>query len=130
MGGVEMKRWLGIIVMAILLLGLTGFSNLPVIGLDPAFACGCALSGGAPGGGDYAPQSRGPSGSYFDRPALTEQQAHDVVENAVKKWNPDLEVGKIKDGGSFFEAEILTEEKEVFGRLAVDKQSGQIRVIY
>ncbi len=133
-----MKRWLGIMVMAILLLGLTGFSNLPVIGPDPAFACGCALSGGAPGGGDYAPQSRGqsgpqsrgPSGSYFDRPALTEQQAHDVVENAVKKWNPDLEVGKIKDGGSFFEAEVLTEEKEVFSRLAVDKQSGQIRVIY
>jgi hypothetical protein len=53
-----------------------------------------------------------------------------VVENAVKKWNPGLEVGKIKDGGSFFEAEVLTEEKEVFGRLAVDKQSGQIRVIY
>ena len=125
-----MKRWLGIIVMAILLFGLTGFSNLPVLGPSPAFACGCALGGGTPGGGDYGPQSRGPSGSYFDRPALTEQQAKDVVEKAVKKWNSDLEVGKIKDGGSFFEAEILTEEKEVFGRLAVDKQSGQIRVIY
>jgi hypothetical protein len=138
MGGAEMKKWLGIIVMGILLLGLTGFSNLPVLGPDPAFACGCALGGGTPGGGDYTPQSRvpsgpqsrGPSGSYFDRPALTEQQAHDVVENAVKKWNPGLEVGKIKDEGSFFEAEILTEEKDVFGRLAVDKQSGQIRVIY
>ena len=125
-----MKRWIGIISVAVLLLGVTGFSDLPIVGPGPAFACGCALGGGAPGGGDYGPQSRGPSGSYFDRPALTEQQAHDVVENAVKKWNPDLEVGKIKDGGSFFEAEILTEEKEVFGRLAVDKQSGQIRVIY
>ena len=138
LGGIEMKRWLGIIVMAILLLGITGFSNLPIVGPDQAFACGCALSGGAPGGGDYGPQSRGQagpqsrgqSGSYFDRPALTQQQAHDVVENAVKKWNPGLEVGEIKDGGSFYEAEILTEEKEVFGRLAVDKQSGQIRVIY
>ena len=138
MGGAEMKRWLGIVVMGILLLGLTGFSNLPVLGPDPTFACGCALGSGTPGGGDYTPQSRGPSGpqsrepsgSYFDRPALTEQQAHDVVENAVKKWNPGLEVGKIKDEGSFFEAEILTEDKEVFGRLAVDKQSGQIRVIY
>ena len=125
-----MKRWSVMIVMAILLLGMTGFSSLPVIGSDPAFACGCALGGGAPGGGDYGPQSRGPSGSYFDRPALTEQQAHDVIQNAVKKWNPGLEVGKIKDEGSFFEAEILTDEKEVFGRLAVDKQSGQIRVIY
>jgi hypothetical protein len=130
MGGAGMKRWIGIVIATALLLGVTGFSNIPVVGPGPAFACGCALSGGTPGGGDYGPQSRGPSGSYFDRPALTEQQAHDVVEKAVKKWNPDLEVGKIKDGGSFFEAEVLTEEKEVFGRLAVDKQSGQIRVIY
>jgi hypothetical protein len=130
MEGIEMKKWLGITVMAVLLLGITGISNLPIFGPDQAYACGCAYRGGAPGGGDYGPQSRGQSGSYFDRPALTQQQAHDVVENAVKKWNPDLEVGKIKDGGSFYEAEILTEEKEVFGRLAVDKQSGQIRVIY
>jgi hypothetical protein len=125
-----MRRCLGVIIVAVLLLGGTGFSNLPIVGPDPAFACGCALSGGAPGGGDYGPQSRGPSGSYFDRPALTEQQAHDLLANAVKKWNPDLEIGKIKDEGSFFEAEILTSTKEVFGRLAVDKQSGQIRVIY
>jgi len=107
MGGAGMKRWIGIVIATALLLGVTGFSNIPVVGPGPAF-----------------------SGSYFDRPALTEQQAHDVVEKTVKKWNPDLEVGKIKDGGSFFEAEVLTEEKEVFGRLAVDKQSGQIRVIY
>ena len=125
-----MKRWFGIMLMAVLLIGLAGFSNLPIVGPDQAFACGCAYRGGAPGGGDYGPQSRGPSGSYFDRPALTQQQAHDLLEKAVKNWNPDLEVGEIKDGGSFFEAEILTEKKEVFGRLAVDKQSGQIRVVY
>ena len=125
-----MKKLIGISIMAVLLLGITGLSNVPILGAGPAIACGCAYQGGAPGGGDYGPQSQGPSGSYFDRPALTQQQAHDVVENAVKKWNPDLEVGKIKDGGSFYEAEILTEEKEIFGRLAVDKQSGQIRVIY
>ena len=45
-----MKKWLVIMVAAILLLGLMGFSNLPVIGPDPVFACGCALGGGAPGG--------------------------------------------------------------------------------
>lgn len=125
-----MKRFLGIVMIAGLFLGVMGFSNLPVGGVPSAFACGCAYQGGAPGGGDYGPQARGPSGSYFDRPALTEQQAHDLLANAVKKWNPDLEVGEIKDGGNFYEAEILTEEKKVFGRLGVDKQSGQIRVIY
>ena len=125
-----MRRLLIVGIVAVLMLGVTGISNVPFIGPDPAIACECAYQGGAPGGGDYGPQSRGPSGSYFDRPALTEQQAHDLVANAVKRWNPDLEVGTIKDGGSFFEAEILTETKEVFGRLAVDKQSGQIRVIY
>ena len=125
-----MRRWLGVFVVVFLVLGVAGFSNLPLFGPNKAFACGCAFQGGAPGGGDYAPQSRGPSGSYFNRPALTQQQAHDVLENTIKNWNPDLRVGEIKDGGSFYEAEILTETKEVFGRLAVDKQSGQIRVIY
>jgi hypothetical protein len=125
-----MKTWIGIIIVGVLLFGFTGFSNMPIVGPGPAFACSCAYQGGAPGGGDYGPRSQGPSGSYFDRPALTQQQAHDLLANAVKKWNPDLEVGEIKDEGSFFEAEILTNEKEVFGRLAVDKQSGQIRVIY
>jgi hypothetical protein len=125
-----MKRWSAILGMAILLLGIVSVSSLPFLGSDSAFACGCAFSSGAPGGGDYGPQSQAPSGSYFDRPALTEQQAHDVLERAVKKWRTDLEVGEITDGGNFYEAKILTADKKVFSRLAVDKKSGQISVIY
>ena len=125
-----MERWSEIVGMAILLLSMAAFSNLPFVGPDDAFACGCAFSSGDPGGGDYGPQSQAPSGSYFGRPALTEQQAHDVIERAVKKWRADLEVGEIRDGGDFYEAKILTAEKKVFSRLAVDKKSGQISVIY
>ena len=125
-----MKRWILIISTAVLLIVISGVSNLPPLMPGNALACGCAFSSGAPGGGDYGPQSRAPSGSYFDRPALTEQQAHDVVERAIKKWNPDLEVGEITDSGDFYEAKILTAEKRIFSRLAVDKKTGQISVIY
>ena len=125
-----MKRWSAIVGVAMLLFGLAAVSNLPFLGPEPALACGCAFSSGTPGGGDYGPQSQRPSGSYFDRPALTEQQARDVLERAVKKWRNDLEVGEITDGGDFYEAKILTAEKQVFSRLAVDKKSGQISVIY
>ena len=125
-----MKKWSLITGMSMLFLVLASVSNLHFVGPDSALACGCAFSSGTPGGGDYGPQSQGPSGSYFDRPALTEQQAHDVLERAIKKWRNDLEVGEITDGGNFYEAKILTPDKKVFSRLAVDKKSGQISVIY
>jgi hypothetical protein len=51
------------------------------------------------------------------------------VANHVKRWNPELEVGDIKDAGNFFAAEILSPENEVMGRLAVDKQSGRLMII-
>jgi hypothetical protein len=125
-----MKKWSVIVCIAMLLFGIVGVSGIPFFGPDAAFACGCAFSSGDPGGGDYGPQSQGPSGSYFDRPALTEQQAHDVIEQAVKRWRTDLEVGEITDSGDFYEAKILTAEKKIFSRLAVDKKTGQISVIY
>jgi hypothetical protein len=123
-----MKRYfVGIAVLGILSLGVMGFINIPLLGLNHADACGRM---GKSGGGDYTPQQRSQVGSYFNRPALTKEQAYDVLANHVKKINPDLEIGEIKDGGGFYEAEILSEEKEVVERLAVDKKSGQLRVIY
>lgn len=122
-----MKRVLvGIAMVGILALGVMGFVNTPFWGLSHSSACNI----GTPGGGDYVPQKRNQVGSYFDRPALTKAQAYDVLVNHVKKINPDLEIGEIKDGGSFFEAEILSVDKEIVERLAVDKESGQLRVIY
>ena len=122
-----MKRYIvGIAVVGILSLGVMGFVSAPFMGLTHSNACNT----GKAGGGDFVPQQRSQVGSYFNRPALTKAQAYDVLANHVKKINPDLEIGEIKDGGGFYEAEILSEEKEVVERLAVDKKSGQLRVIY
>ena len=122
-----MKRvFVGIAIVGILALGMLGFVNVPFLGLSHSSAC----SSGTAGGGDYVPQKRNQVDSYFNRPALTKAQAYDVLVNHVKKINPDLEIGEIKDGGSFYEAEILSADKEVVERLAVDKDSGQLRIIY
>ena len=122
-----MKRYIvGIAVICILSLGVMGFIGVPFMGLTHSNACNM----GKAGGGDFAPQQRSQVGSYFNMPALTKEQAYDVLANHVKKINPDLEIGVIKDGGGFYIAEILSEEKEVVERLAVDKKSGQLRVIY
>jgi hypothetical protein len=86
---------------------------------------------GAPGGQDYVPQKRAqidpnsPNG-----PSLTEDQAFDLVATHIKRFNPDLEVGKINDAGSFYEVEILSAQSEVIERLAVDKWSGSLRPLY
>ena len=123
-----MKRYfVGSAVLGILLFGIMGFVGIPFVGLTDSNACG---NMGKAGGGDYTPQQRSQVGSYFNRPALTKEQVYDVLANHVNKINPDLEIGEIRDGGGFYEAEILSEEKEVVERLAVDKQSGQLRVIY
>jgi hypothetical protein len=122
-----MKRVLvGIAIVGILALSMMGFVYIPFLGLSYSSAC----NSGTPGGGDYVPQKRNQVDSYFNRPALTKAQAYDVLVNHVKKINPDLEIGEIKDGGSFYEAEILSVDKEVVERLAVDKESGQLRVVY
>jgi hypothetical protein len=106
-----MKRYfVGIAVVGILSLGVMGFTNIPLIGVNHSDACGRM---GKSGGG-----------------SLTKEQAYDVLANHVNKINPDLEIGVIKDGGGFYMAEILSEDKEVVERLAVDKKSGQLRVIY
>ena len=122
-----MKRYImGIAVVGILSLGVMGFISSPFMGLTHSSACNTGKSGG----GDFVPQQRSSVGSYFNRPALTKEQAFDVLSNHVKKINPDLEIGELKDGGGFYEAEVLSQEKEVVERLAVDKKSGQLRVIY
>jgi hypothetical protein len=124
-----MKKYVGIILSVIFFIGVMGFSNIPYVGPDRAKACASSYRSGTPGGGDFAQNEGGTSDSYFNRPALTKEQAHDLVANHVKRWNPELEVGDIKDAGNFFAAEILSPENEIMGRLAVDKQSGRLMII-
>ncbi len=134
-----MKRYLVIGVAAAFFLGVIGFSYTHLVGPNEAHACGWGKSGG----GDYVPQERGSDqsrlGSLYDKftgnskayasSSLTKEQAYDVISTHIKKLNPSLEVGEIKDSGRFYEAEILSEDKAVVERLAVDKQSGRIMPI-
>ena len=121
-----MKRAVKIILSGILFLAVIGLAYTTFMGPGNANAC----NWGSQGGKDYVSQKRGSTGPLANRSTLTKEQAYDIVANHIKKLNPNLEVGDIKDAGRFYEAEVLSEGKEVIERLAVDKQSGRLMPIY
>lgn len=92
---------------------------------DLAAACGWGQSGG----GDYVPQRRDSGGFLAQKSDVTEEQARDIVTSYVKRLNPDLEIGKIKDNGGFYEVEILSANSELVQLLGVDKRSGRLLLL-
>ena len=136
-----MKKHLKTIGVKILFLGLAGLALTLFIIPAQTMACGGGGSGscgwGAQGGKDYVPQRRGSGGGWLGSrnyqsnrvPALTKEQARDILATHVSRLNPALKVGPVKDEGSFYMADILAEGKRVVDRLAVDKQSGRIMPI-
>jgi hypothetical protein len=107
------------------ILFLAVFSIFSIVGIDIANACGWGQGGGQ----GYVPQRRDQNGYMAQKQALTEEQAKDIVANYVKRLNPNLEVGKVKDNGSFYEAEIIAEDNEVIQLVGVDKQSGRLIIL-
>ncbi len=97
------------------------------VGLDIANACGWGQGGGQ----GYVPQRRDSNGFLAQKPAatLTAEQARDIVTKYVKRLNPNLEVGNVKDNGGFYEAEIIDEGNEVIQLVGIDKQSGRLIVL-
>ena len=95
------------------------------VGLDIANACGWGQGGGQ----GYVPQRRDSNGILAQKQPLTEEQARDIVTKYVKRLNPNLEVGNVKDNGSFYEAEIIAEDNEVIQLVGIDKQSGRLIVL-
>ena len=95
------------------------------VGLDIATACGWGQGGGQ----GYVPQRRDSNGFMAQKQALTEEQARNIVTKYVKRLNPNLEVGNLKDNGSFYEAEIIAEDKEVIQLVGIDKRSGRLIVL-
>lgn len=120
-----MKRSLKIILAAALILAVTATSYTFFGGVPQANACNY----GGKGGQGYVPQRRGPAGPLAQRLSLSKEQAYDIVARHVKRLNPDLEVGRINDAGSFFEAEILSKDNEVIQLMGVDKESGRLMLI-
>ncbi len=117
-----MKRIVKLISKRVLVVAVAGIAYLLLAGANNVDAC----NWGSPGGQDYVPQRRAPGGSAYNTPSLTKEQAYDVVANHIKRINPNLEVGRISDAGSFYEAEIVSQSNEVVERLGVDKQSGRL----
>jgi len=102
------------------LLALTGMINF--VAVDIATACGYGQSGG----GDYVPQRRDSGELLANKSAVSEDQARDIVTKYVKKLNPNLEIGNVKDNGGFYEVEIVDEGQEIVQLLGVDKRSGRL----
>jgi hypothetical protein len=127
-----MKKLGAVIIGSLLVVATFAFVHSNFWGSGSAFACGGMGMGswGSTGGGDYVPQRRGLSDSFANRaPALTKEQAHDVVANQVKKLNSDLRIGQMRDAGSYYEAEVLGANGDVVQRLGVDKESGRMILI-
>jgi len=115
-----MTKKIRTIILGASILALTGMVNF--VAVDIASACGWGQSGG----GDYVPQRRDSSGFLAKKSDVSEDQAREIVANYVKKLNPNLEIGNIKDNGGFYEVEIVDEDHEIVQLLGVDKRSGRL----
>jgi hypothetical protein len=62
---------------------------------------------------------------------LDSKGAERVFEDYLNsRNNPNLKLGKIKDEGSFFEADILTKDNSLVDKLIVNKNTGRLRSAY
>jgi len=111
------------IFTALLIIAIALLINF--VGLDLANACGWGQGGGE----GYVPQRRDQNGFLAQKQPLTQEQAKDIVANYVKRLNPNLTVGNVKDNGSFYEAEIIAEDNEVIQLVGIDKQSGRLIIL-
>jgi len=120
-----MIKYKHFIITVVFFLSIIGTGHLFLIGPHYANACGYGRSGGA----DYVPQRNDSSGYLNNKPALTQEQAVEIVTKHISKLNPNLIVGKVNDAGSYFEAEILTKNKEIVQLLGVDKYTGRLMLL-
>ncbi len=95
--------------------------------MGPRSAAACGWGDG--GGQGYVPQRQDQNYAYAVRPALTEDQARELITQHVTKLNPELTVGPLNDAGEFFEAEILSKDNEVVQIIGVDKRSGRLALL-
>ena len=115
-----MKRLNKSLAMGIVVLTIAAATSF--IAIDMAAACGWGQSGGS----GYVPQRRDSGELLAKKSAVSEIQAREIVTSYVKRLNPDLEIGKVKDNGGFYEVEIVDQGQEVVQLLGVDKRSGRL----
>jgi len=63
--------------------------------------------------------------------AVNAKEAETMMKDYLKSSrNPNLKLGKIKDAGDSFEAEILTKKNDLVDRVHINKATGYIRSAY
>lgn len=59
------------------------------------------------------------------------KDARAMMDDYLKSTrNPNLKLGKIKDLGTAFEAEVLTKNNSLVDRVLIDKQTGRMNSAY
>jgi rubrerythrin len=102
---------------------------------------GYGMGGGMMGGGGYGygpgggmMGGRGPGyAQQYAAPGkpLEMKDAKAMMDDYIKSTrNPNLKVGKIKDTGNAFEAEVLTRNNALVDRVLIDKKTGWMRSAY
>ena len=62
---------------------------------------------------------------------LNKTDARAMVDDYLNSTrNPNLKAGEIKEKGSSFEAEILTQDGSLVDKIAIDKNTGWMRSAY
>jgi hypothetical protein len=120
-----MQKYKNFIVTAILFIAMVGTAGFFITLPQDANACGYGTSGG----NVYTPQRRSSSGYLAQKDALTPDQARGIVSSHIRKLNPDLEVGSVNDAGGFYEAEIISKDKEIVQLIGIDKFSGRLMLL-
>lgn len=88
-------------------------------GYGPGYGMGPGMMGGY--GWQYSPGGK----------AINAKEAEAMMNDYLKSSrNPNLKLGKIKDAGNTFEAEILTRRNDLVDKVHIDKRTGQIWSAY
>jgi len=146
-----MKKFMFIAPVALLatflILG-TAYAQSPGSGFNQAQQNGwyCPYCGSYQGGYGMGPGMMGYGRGYgmmgpgygynqqYQQPqrTITEKDAKGIVENYLNSTrNPNLKLGKIKDEGSAFEADIVTKSNgSLVDKILVNKNTGWLRSVY
>jgi len=66
-----------------------------------------------------------------NRTSADKNAAEKIFEDYLNsRHNPNLKLGKIKDEGSVFEADLVTRDNSLVRKLIVDKNTGRMRSVY
>jgi hypothetical protein len=104
----------------------TGYGGYGPGGGGYGWGMGPGMMWGYGGGYGYGPPQNRSGGKPIDK-----KEAKAMMEDYLKSSrNPNLKLGKIKDIGNAFEAEILTKKNSLVDTIIIDKQTGWIRSAY